>query len=159
VRWNHLAGAIFGGLAAIFWVCLLSQRGKFAFPAGTSVILGPVWQYLYCPALGLTVAGASLDLFSFLNPDMTQIRSKVRIALDASALLVVAAVFQAAHWVQTAAPNLSASGVAKVTLWINGTIRITLLSIAVIALGDAVWEIRRLLRGGQAKTKAVPTTA
>lgn len=145
-RSNYLAGAIFGAVAAVFWVCLLSQRGEFAFPAGCSVILGPVWQYLYWPGLGLTVAGATLDLFSFLNPGWTRVRSSVRIALDAAKLLLVAAVFQAAVWVQFTAPALPAAQLAQVMVWINGTIRVTLLAIAVIALGDAIWEIRRLLR-------------
>jgi hypothetical protein len=43
--------------------------------------------------------------------------------------------------------------------WVNVTIRITLLSIAVIALGDAVREIRRLLRNRQAKPVAILTAS
>jgi len=157
-RWNYLGGAIFGMLGAIFWVCLISQRGEFAFPAGSSVILGPVWQYLYWPGLGLTVAGAWLDLFSFLNPGMTQIRSKARIALDASTLILVAAVFQAANWVRIGAPNLPAADLARITHWVNGTILITLLSIAAIALGDAAWEIRRLRRAARPRPAGILTT-
>ena len=43
-RWDHLAGFIFGMLAAVCWAYLMWQRAEFSFSGGPRIILGPVWK-------------------------------------------------------------------------------------------------------------------
>jgi hypothetical protein len=155
LRWNDLTGFIFGVFAAACLVSLIWQRGEIVFPGQVRVIFGQSWQHLYWPALGLTVARASLDLFSFLQPGRTRLRSIARIAMDALAFILVAAVCQTANWVKLAAPNLTAADLLRAMPRVNGGIRVMLLAIAAIALGDAIREIRRLRRARPAKPAAI----
>jgi len=157
-RWNHLAGFIFGTLAAICWVWLMWQRTGFLVPGGVRIILGPVWKYTYWPVLGLTLVSASIDLAAFLYPCWWRVRSRVRIGVDASMLVVVAAVLRAGNWVEIAASNLPAAEVAKGMTVINGAIEVTLIMSAVITAGDAIVEIRRLLGAKAASTAPIMTT-
>ncbi len=145
-RWDQLAGFIFGMLAAVVWVYFLSRRTGFSFPGGPVISLTPIWAYVYWPILALTVAGAAADLVGFLHPGWSSIRSRVRIAIDACMLVLVATLFTSGNWVRIAASTLQSANLSQLMTWINASIQITLALAAVIIIGDAALEIRRILR-------------
>uniref|UniRef100_Q029Z7 Transmembrane protein n=1 Tax=Solibacter usitatus (strain Ellin6076) TaxID=234267 RepID=Q029Z7_SOLUE len=147
-RWNHLAGFIFGILAAIFWFYFLWQRTAFTFPGGPSIILGPIWKFVYWPILVTTLISASADLLAFLYPCWAQVRSRVRIAIDACMIITVAIVLRLGNWVEIDAPNLSPHDLTAVITWVNLSIQISLVATALIACLDAFMEIRRMHRLG-----------
>lgn len=101
--------------------------------------------------------GASVDLLSFLYPCWTGVRARVRLGIDASMLVMVAVLLKIGNFVEISASNLSAEDLAKVIFWVNGSIQITLIIIAVITIGDAILEIRRLLRANHAKPAPILT--
>ena len=157
LRWSHLAGSIFGVLAAGFWVYLMLQRAEFSFPGGSRIILGPVWRQIFWPVLGLTLTSAFFDLLSSLYPHWTRVRSRVRIGIDASMLIIVAALLKGGNSAELAAGNLSTADLANKTAWLNGMIDYTLIAAAVITIGDAIREIYHLLRARQGKSAPILT--
>lgn len=157
-RWNHLAGAIFGVAAAGFWAYLMWQRSEFSFPGGTRLILGPVWKQIYWPVLGLTLTSAFFDLLSSLYPRWTRVRSRVRIGVDVCGLVIAAVLLKAGNFMEITGGNFSATDLANKVAWLNGMIDYTVIGAAVIEIGDAIHEIRLLLRGKPAKPAAIPTT-
>jgi hypothetical protein len=149
MRWNHLAGFLFGILAASFWAGFMWRRAGFDLPGDVHVTLGAVWKYVYWPLLVLTTSSASADLLAFLRPCWATVRSRVRLGVDASMLAGLAAVFIAGNWVQISAPHLSAGDLANVAKWVNAGIEISVWAAAVITAGDAIVEIRRILRASR----------
>jgi hypothetical protein len=147
-RWNHLAGFILGMLAAIFWVYFLWQRTAFTFPGGVRIILGPFWKFVYWPILVITLISASADLLAFLYPCWAQVRSRIRIALDACLLITAAIVLREGNWMEIDAPHLSPHDLTAVITWVNLSIQISLVATALIACLDAFMEIRRMHRLG-----------
>jgi hypothetical protein len=158
-RSNDFAGFAFGIAAFIFWADIMWQRSAFAFPGGARFILGPIWNQIYWVVLGLTLARAFVDLFSFLRPIWTRGRSYVRLALDAAAILVAVGLLKVNNWVDIAGPNVSAADVAKAMPWINGTIQITLISIVVITLIDVVLQARLLVRAKPSRPTQILTAS
>jgi hypothetical protein len=147
-RWNYFAGGIFGMLAAGCWVWLFWQRTGFDFPGGPRITPGPVWSYIYAPVLALTLTSASADLLAFLHPCWGTVRSRVRIGIDACFLAIAILLLTAGDWVRVSdAP-------ANVTAWINLSVQITLIATAVIVAGDALLELRRILRTPRVRTAA-----
>ena len=53
---------------------------------------------------------------------------------------------------------VSGAEVAKAMAWVNGSIQVTLFIFAVAAIGDAIREIRRLLRGKAGEAVPVLST-
>jgi len=157
-RWNHLAGAIFGVAATGFWVYLMWQRSEFSFPGGARLILGPVWGQIYWPVIGVTLTSAFFDLLSSLYPRWARVRSRVRIGVDVCALAIVAVLLKAGNFVEIACGNFSVADLANKTAWFNGLIGYTVIAAAVIEIGDAIHEVRRLLRSKHGKPAAIPTT-
>jgi len=152
-RWNQLAGFIWGMLAAVFWVYLMGARTEFSFPGGLRFILGPVWKYLYWPVLVLTLTSASVDLLAFLYPCWTLVRTRVRLGINATQLLLALALLRVGNWGELASANLSALEIAKAMTWINAGIQVALISTAVIVVIDALLQIR-VLRAGHTKPVA-----
>jgi hypothetical protein len=157
MRCNHLGGFIFGLLAAAFWVYLMWQRMEFAFADGPRIVLGPVWERIYWPVLGVTLVSASIDLVSFMYPAWARVRSRIRIGIDVVALAGVAALLQVSDWVEIVGTNLSAADSAKTMASINVSAQITLISIAVVLVIDALIEARRLMRDSLCKPAPVLT--
>jgi len=148
-RWNHLAGFIFGTLAAFLWAWFMWHRTTFSFPGDIQVILGPIWKYLYLPVLALTMTSASADLLAFLHPCWAPTRSRVRIGVDACMLILLAVVYLAGDWAEIHVASLSPADFANVTRWVDLSIRVSLFATAVITVGDATMELRRLFRSGR----------
>jgi hypothetical protein len=155
-RWNQLAGFIFGMLAAVCWVVLMSARTEFSLPGGLGFVLGPVWKYVYWPVLVLTLTSASVDLLGFLYPCWTPVRTRVRLGINASQLLLALALFRIGNWGELVAPNLSAAEIAQVMTWVNAGIQIALISTAVIMVIDSLVQIR-ILRAGRSREMPAET--
>jgi hypothetical protein len=62
-------------------------------------------------------------------------------------------------WVDFAGPNLSAADAAKAMRWVNGTIQVTLITIAAITLFDAVHQLRLLLRAKSSRPSPILTVS
>lgn len=156
-RWNHLAAFIFGAIGVAFWLYLMWGRTEFAIPNGPRIILARVWGYIYWLLPGLTMTGATSDLIAALRPSLTRVRSWVHIAVDATMLQMAIALLKVGNWVTIVAPDLSSEDLAKVTTWVNIGMEITLIVLALIVVGDAILEIRRLRRAGPAHPAAILT--
>lgn len=143
-RSNDLAGFVFGIAAFVFWASMMWHRTEVGFPYGPHLILGPIWKLLYWPVLGFTLARAFVDLSSFLRPVWMRVHSWLRLSLDAATILIAVALLKVDNWIELAGPYLSRADVAKAMPWVKGTVEITLISIAVITLGDAVSQLRLL---------------
>ena len=124
---------------------------EFSLPGGLRMILGTVRTYAYWPFFGLTLTSAAIDLLAFLYPCWTRVRSRVRIGIDTVMLAMAAVLLNVGNWVEIAGPNLSAADLAKALTLVNDTIQITLIAIILISIGDALMEIRRLLRASHAR--------
>jgi hypothetical protein len=120
--------------------------------------MSPVWQQIYWPVLGVTLASAFFDLLGSLYPRWTQVRSRVRIGTDVCGLIIAAILLNAGRLVEIAGGHFPAADLADKMAWLNGLIDWTIIAAAAIAIFDAVGEIRRLLRGRRAKPAAIPTT-
>ena len=144
--WNSFASATvtFGG--AIFWAFWMWRRTAFGFPGGIRIVLAPIWGELYWPIVVLTLADGFLHLFSFFYPAAMQVRARLQIGLDLISIVVVALLFRVDHWIELTGVNLTAAEYVKVMLWINITVLATLISILLIKVIDAIWQIRRLIR-------------
>jgi hypothetical protein len=154
-RWKHLSGFLSGLFGAICWIYLMPQRTEFDLTEGFRIVLGPVWKYAYWPVLGLTLAGAAVDLIGFLRPSWTQFRWRARVAIDASILAVLAVLLKTGDWVTITAPNLPAGDLAKAMVWLNASIEISLIVVALFTAGNAIWEIHLVRRGRPAKAAPV----
>jgi hypothetical protein len=82
----------------------------------------------------------------------------VRIGVDVCALAIVAVLLKAGNFVEIAGGNFSVADLANKTAWFNGLIGYTVIAAAVIEIGDAIHEVRRLLRSKHGKPAAIPTT-
>jgi hypothetical protein len=159
-RWNHLAGFIFGAIAAICWILLISRlwgRMVFSFPGGPTMILAPVWGQVAWPSMAIVLASALTDGFSFLYPARIRARAMCRIAIDGLMVVVATILLGASNWVTLAVPHLSETDLLKTMTWLDGTIRVTLVIIILIALGDAIREGRRLFRARPVAAAAIQT--
>jgi hypothetical protein len=145
-RWNHLAGFIFGIFGAFCWILLIWGRTEFSFPGGPTMILAPVWGQVSWPSMAIVLASALTDGFSFLYPARLRVRAVSRIGIDGLTVVVATILLRAPGWVKIAAPHLSAGELLKVMTWIDSSIQVTLAIIVLIALGDAIRELRGPLR-------------
>ena len=145
-RWNHLAGFIFGTLAAIFWAAIVWRLDGFTLPGDFRVSFGPAWKYIYWPVLVCTLISASADLLAFLYPCWAPVRSRVRLGVDAGTLLMLAVFLKLGSRVDIAVPYLSPNDLANVNTWVNIGIQISIAITAVTVAGDAITELRRLVR-------------
>jgi len=157
-RWAHLAGGIFGALAAAFWAYLMWHRSEFPFLNGSHIILGPAWRQIYWPVLVLTLASAFFDLLSSLYPRWTLLRSRVHFGIDACLLVIALALLHAGFPLEIAGLNLPAGDLANTVTWANRCVQGMLICAAVIEIGDAIHEARFLLRGSRVKPGAIVTT-
>jgi hypothetical protein len=147
MQWyNDFAGFAFGMGAVVFWAGIMWHRSGIAFPGGAHFILGAIWGQIYWVVLGLTLVRAFVDLYCFVRRTWTPVRSWMRLALDAAAIIMAMVLLRVDNWVGIAVPNVSAADVAKAMLWINRSIEITLIAIAVITLFDVVKQVRLLYR-------------
>jgi len=156
-RWNHLAGFIFGILAAGCCIWLIWGRSQVSFPGGPTMILAPVWGQVAWPFMAIILASPLIDGFSFLYPARIRERAVCRICIDGLMVVVATILLGASGWVTIAVPHLSAGDLLKAMTWLNGTIRVTLVIIILIALGDAVREARNLLRARLVAAVAILT--
>lgn len=145
-RWNHLAGFIFGILAFFLWMYVVRGRMEFSFPGGPRIILAPVWKEIWWASTTIILVTPLIDGFSFLYPSALRVRAIARILINGMTLAVVTILLRTSSWVEIVSPGLSAENLAKAMTWIDGSIRVTLIAIALIALGDAIREARRLSR-------------
>jgi hypothetical protein len=157
-RWSNLAGFIFGIIGVLFWFSLMWQRTEFSIPDGPRIILGPVWKYVYWLLPGLTMIGALSDLLGALRPSMTRVRSWVHVGVDACTVVLVGVGLKVDNWVTLSDANFSAGDLAKAASWVNLGLQITLISMALVAVGDAIVEIRRLRRAKPAQSAPILTT-
>ena len=158
-RRNDFAGFISGLAAFIFWACLMWHRSEIAFQGGLRIILGPIWSQAYWLVLGLTLARALVDGFSFLRPARTRVSSGIRIGLDVAGILMAGILLRAGNWIEIAAPKISAVDMAKVTVWVNGLIQVSLICTALIILIDIGWQFRLLLRARGSQPAAILTVS
>jgi hypothetical protein len=160
MQWyNDFAGFAFGMAAFVFWAVVMWQRTAFVINAGFRIVLAPVWGQIYWVVLALTLARAGVDLYSFLRPVWTPLRSYVRSAIGAATILVALLLLRVGNWVDFAGPNVVAADVAKATRWVNLTMQITLISIAVITLIEVVRQLRLLARARNSRPAPIPTAS
>ena len=154
-RWKHLTAFVFSAIAAILWACLLWRGAEFPFRGGMRLRLGPLWEPLYWPILGLTVAAAFFDLLSFLRPGWARVRSLVRIGGDLFSLAIAALLLRAGGG-GVALGNLPAAELARTTAWFNFMIVNAVLGLAVVVIIDLINEARYLLRGTRTTAAPIP---
>ena len=159
VRRTDFAGFITGIAAFVFWACLMWQRSEIAFEGGLRIGLNAIWSQIYWPVLGVTLARALVDGFSFLRPASTRVSSGIRIGLDVAVILMAGVILKVGNWVAIAAPNLSAADMTKVTAWVNGVIQVSLICAFPIMLFDLVRQLRLMLRGKPSQPAAILTVS
>jgi hypothetical protein len=153
-RWNHLAGFVFGLVAVFFWIYWMGQRTEFLLPGGVHVVLGPVWKDFYRLVLVLTLGGSAVDLLSFLRPHRVLARSIARFCIDAAAVAIAGLTLASDSWFQIVGAGLSAEAITRIASGFDIGIRITLVSVAIVAVCDVAVEIRRVAR---ASNRAIET--
>jgi hypothetical protein len=152
MQWyNDFAGFAFGMAALVFWAVVMWRRSALVFPGGPRVILSPVWGAIYWIVLGLTLARALTDLYCFLRRAWTPARSWMRLAIDATTIVMSLVLLRVNNWVDLAGPNVTPADVAKAISWVNGTIQITLICTAAITAFDVVRQFRLLYRAKNAR--------
>jgi hypothetical protein len=156
-RWNGLTGFIFGLAAASLWVWLVRDGNQASFPGGLRLSLGPVWRQIYWPVLALTVTNATANLLSFLRPGSLRIHSGVRIGVGVCGLVIAAVVLKAPSPVEIAGGGLPTRDLAGKLASLNALIDWTIIVAAVITVGNAISETRRLLRGARTKVAPIPS--
>jgi hypothetical protein len=157
--YNDFAGFVFGLAAFVFWAGIMWHRSEIAFPWGARFILGAIWDQIYWMVLGLTLVRALVDLYCFLRRAWTPVRSWMRLTLDAATIVMALLLLSVNNWVDIDGPNISVADVAKAMLWINRSIQITLICIAVITLFDVVKQLRLLYRGNNGRPAPILTVS
>ena len=66
--------------------------------------MGPVWNQIYAPLLVLMIVGIAQGIVNLIRPDLTWLRTVVRIVSDLIWLALMLFVLQASDWV-VVAPN------------------------------------------------------
>lgn len=156
-RWNRLAGFIFGMLAFFLWMKVFRSHMDFSFPDGPRIIPAPVWHQLSVASTLIILATALIDGFSFIYPSKLRVRAVARMVVDGMTLSVVTILLRASNWVEIVSPGLSAEQLAKAMKWVDGSIRWTMFSIALIVLGDAIRQARSLSRSRPVSPAPLPT--
>jgi hypothetical protein len=158
MQWfNDFAAFAFGMAAFVFWADVMWQRTAFVINPGFRIVLAPVWGQIYWVVLALTLARAGVDLYSFLRPVWTPVRSYVRSAIGAATILIALLLLSVGNWVGFAGPKVVAADAAQATRWINETMHITLIAIAVITLIEVVPQLRRLARARSSRPAPIAT--
>jgi hypothetical protein len=150
-RRNDIAGFLSGIVAFLFWGSLMWHRSEIVFQAGPRFILGTIFNSIYWPVLGLTLARAGVDLVSFLRPAWRAV-SYMRLALDGAVILMAGLLLRVGTWLEISEPHLTAAQIAKAMPWINGLIQLTLVFVIGSALVDVFQQVRRLRRGRARQT-------
>ena len=147
MQWyNDFAGFVFGAAALVFWAVFMRHRSEFVFDTGFRIGLAPIWGQLYWLILALTLARAAANLYCFLRPTWSELRSWIRLGLDALDIIVPLVLLRVATWVQISGPHLAPADAAKVVALVNGAMQVTLISIPVITLFDVFRQGRLLWR-------------
>lgn len=134
-------------VTALWWFEL--PRFQIAFDTEAGPVragLAPFWPTVYWPVLALLVAGAALAAVNLFRPYWTTPRAAVRLAIDGAFLAITVLVLRLGTWVEVLVPGLPADKHASLVSLLDMGVFVTLATVAVIVVLDAVPAGRRLLR-------------
>jgi hypothetical protein len=129
--------------ASLVWIEVMWLRTNFAV-GGVSIALAPVWRSFFWPILLVMLSGVPIGLMGWLRPWWMRARSWARLAVDAVTLVLLGALVNMGPWVLVAASGQPAAGLVDANHWTNAGVSIGLAAISLIALVDAVGEVRLL---------------
>jgi hypothetical protein len=127
------------------WLFVTWFRTTFDL-GGVRITLAPIWRSLYWPFLLVLLGGVPVGWVSLIWPERTPLRSSIRLAIHGVTLVLVVILLRARMWVEIAAPQFPAAEIAQAVKWTNLGIGITLFIMAIITIGEAVHEVRRIFR-------------
>jgi hypothetical protein len=157
--YNDFAGFAFGIGAVVFWAVMLWHRTAFVVPGGLRIVLNTVWGQIYWVVLGLTLVRAFVDLYCFVRRAWTPARSWMRLAIGLVTVLGALLLLRVGNWVDIAGPGITPANAAKVVLWVNNGMQITLVCTAAITLIDVVKQLRLLYRRKNGRPAQIVTAA
>jgi hypothetical protein len=134
----------------VSWLFVTWFRTTFDFP-GLRITLAPIWRSLYWPALLVLLGGVPLGWVSLIWPARTRLRSSIRLAVHGLTLALVLILLRARIWVEITAPQFPAVDIAQAVKWTNFGIGITLLVMAIITVGEAIRDARRMFKNKAAR--------
>jgi hypothetical protein len=144
--YNDFAGFAFGIGAFVFWAVMLWHRSAFVVPGGLRIVLSSAWGQIYWGVLVLTLVRAFVDLYCFVRRAWTPARSWMRLAIGAVTVIGALLLLRVGNWIDIAGPGVTPANAAKIVLWVNNGMQITLICTAAITLFDVVKQLRLLYR-------------
>lgn len=138
------------GIAFLLWWTGVLPLTVFAEQQGIRITAAPVWAHYYLPILILASAQLAINVIKWLRPRWKLLTGGATIALSLATLAVIVGVYQAGEWAIVTAPGMDAAQSAGVTASLNMALRITLVIMALVMIGQALGELWKLARGRRA---------
>jgi hypothetical protein len=134
-------------VTALWWLELPRFQIAFETEAGpVRAGLAPFWHIVYWPVLALLLGGAALAAVNLFRPYWTTLRAGVRLAIDGAFLVIAVLLLRLGTWIEVVVPGLPADKHLSLVRVLDMGVFVTLASVVVIVVVDAVPAARRILR-------------
>ena len=160
-RPNSAAELIFGILFIVWWQLSPAAPYLVIGPTPNLIAPGPIWATLHWPILLLMVATVLQAAVNLIYPHTTTARTRIRLAIQAGAFVILCLIFRAGNWV-IAGP--AASGSTKydaIVGLMNQGLMYCFIAAILIAGAQLVWGCIQhfrdsMLRSETSHCKALP---
>ena len=98
----------------LWWLGLIRFKSLFPYPVELSVALAPVWAAWRWPILAYALWEIAANLLAIARPDLTRTNAGMLVGRYLYGVAILAAVFQAGHWVVVGSPILRPEVLATV---------------------------------------------
>ncbi|THD36098.1 MAG: hypothetical protein E7773_09195 [Sphingomonas sp.] len=139
--WEAVFEIAFGIGFILWWVGLVPLPIAWSNVQGLTLIPDPIWTAMWGPILALMLARLAFNLVQWLRPRWKAVRIGLNVATTAGAIVTLALIYRAGHWVTASSATLPAIKVAEIERSTNLGIHYAIIVIGVIWLFQCAKEI------------------
>ena len=147
-RWEHVSSLTFSAVFLLWWTGMIDYRD---FGHGDlQLILAPVWGEVFWPVIAVTALAMLAHLVILLRPNWLTVRGVINAVVLVAALVLLAWIYRAGHWVDVAGPAESIDRFGGLGNAVNQAVRVGLVVAGVIWTWECLqegWRVWKAQRG------------
>lgn len=143
--WDAAWGVAFSLGFILWWTGLVPLPVAYTNVEGLTLTPDPVWMTMWGPILALMVVRLVLHLVQLLRPRWKSARAVLSVTTAAGAIVMLAIIYQAGHWLTASSATLPAGRVAEIDRHTNLGIHYAIIVIGVIWVFECAKELWALM--------------
>lgn len=145
--WEAVFEVAFGIAFILWWVGLIPLPIVWNNVQGLTLTPDQIWTAMWGPILALMVARLVFNLVQWLRPRWKLARGVLSVATAAGAIVVLAIIYQAGHWLTASSATMSAGQLAEIDRSTNQGIHYAIIVVGVVWVFQCAKELWVLAMG------------